>query len=229
MKKVFTSIFMLALCVVMTAQSALNISGNIADVNGNGAEGVFLTLYFEDPAMDPVFMETDESGNYEFTIELGDDNTQGCFELYYIDCTFEAVVVGECYNPGNLDFTFDFVYCANGSDTCYTILYPEIQDSSIVLNVLPFGVAPFTYLWSDGTTSETLELPIDAEGEYCVEVTDSDGCVSEACIDLTPPDPCFVTIFEEYNYNSVLLFAEAYGQTDEIDYTWSTGENDRVY
>lgn len=227
MKKIFTSIILLSLCTFLGAQSFLNVSGTVANMDGEGVEGVFLTLVLEN-VDDGEFVQTDEDGYYEFNIELEENATQGCFELFFIDCNFEAITFSDCYNPGNLDFNVDFEYCINGSDNCAAIIFPEPTGTGLSLNVLAFGVAPFTYEWSDGSVGESIIVPIDSEETYCVTVTDASGCVAETCIDLTPPDPCFVSIFEEYDFTSVLLFAEGYGQTDSLNYVWSTGETGEI-
>lgn len=224
MKKIIASILMIGLCTFISAQSVLNVSGVVTNTDGTSAEGVFLSLAILD--IDEQFVtETNAEGFYEFNVDLDENNTQGCFQIFLINCTFEAIIEEGCYNPGNYNFNYDFIYCEDGTDVCLSFIFPEIQDSAfLVLVVESFGVGPFTYEWSDGSTGETLTLPLDAEGEYCVIVTDSEGCEFEACIDLTPPDPCFVHIFEEYDYNSLVLYAEGYGQTDDLEYLWNTGE-----
>jgi gliding motility-associated-like protein len=49
------------------------------------------------------------------------------------------------------------------------------------------GVAPYTYLWDDQSTSESISN-ID-KGNYSVTVTDDDGCIGNAEFDLTDPEP----------------------------------------
>ena len=223
MKKIFTSILMIGLCTFLSAQSVLNVSGIVTHANGDVAEGIFLSLSLE--SIDEAFFtETNEEGYYEFAVDLPDDIAQGCFELFLLDCSFETILISDCFNPENTNFNFDFVFCQNGTDECYAFIFVETQDSFVVLSVLNVGVPDYTYIWSDGSTGETIVLPLDATGEYCVTITDSQDCVAESCIDLTPPDPCFVHIYEEYDWNSIFLYAEGYGQTDVVDYIWSTGE-----
>lgn len=227
MKKIVTLFILFTLCTFIHAQSSLNVSGTAINSDGEGVEGVFVTLVLTNSG-DGDFAVTNDAGMYEFNVELADDASQGCFDLFYIDCNLESIAISDCYNPGNLDFVIDLEYCVNGTDSCEAIIFPEPTGTGLALNVFAFGVAPFTYEWSDGSTGESIIVPLDAEGEYCVVVTDANGCVAEACIDLTPPDPCFVTIFEEYDFTSVLLFAEGYGQTDTLSYQWSTGETGEI-
>ncbi len=222
MKKIFTSILMVALCSFVSAQNVLNVDGVITNPDGAAQEGILVSLFLE--SVDQIYStESDEAGYYEFAVDLEDDATQGCFQVFVINCTFEPLVEEDCYNPGNTDFTFDFIFCENGTDVCFSYIVSEIQDSSLILSTIDIGLPPFTYVWSDGSTDATLTLPLDDTGEYCVTVTDGQGCESVACVDLTPPDLCFVNIFEEFDFNFTLLIAEGYGQTDELEYVWSTG------
>lgn len=223
MKKIFTSILMLTLCSFISAQAVLNVDGTVSSTNGDAMEGVFLSMILAETG-EAYTTLTDDQGYYSFSVDLTNDGTQGCFEVFLIDCTFEPVNASDCYNPGNTDFTFDFIFCENGSDDCHSFIVTEIIDSSLVLSTLDFGVPTFTYAWSDGSSAETITLPLDATGEYCVTVTDSNDCVSENCIDLTPPDECFVHIFPEFDFTSTILYAEGYGQSDMLDFVWSTGE-----
>lgn len=47
------------------------------------------------------------------------------------------------------------------------------------------GVAPFTYLWSNGSTNDTITNL--CPGTYLVQVTDASGCVSTAAVIITQP------------------------------------------
>lgn len=223
MKKIFTSILMVGLCTLMSAQSVLNINGNVTFSDSEPIPGIFISLYFDSNA-EPYVTETNEEGYFEISVDLTINETQGCFELFMLDCDFESVIFGDCYFPGNMDFSHDFAYCMNGTEDCHTFIVTEIIDSSLVLSAESFGIPPFMYVWSDGSIEEDLTLPLNTVGIYCVDVIDSQGCAFETCIDLTPPNPCFVTIFEEYSFNSIILYAEGYGQTNQVEYVWSTGE-----
>ena len=83
MKKFFTSILMIGLCAIMSAQS-VNISGVVTNADGTGAEGVYLSLLLVETD-EPFIIESGVDGSYEFTIDLEDENTEGCFELLFLD------------------------------------------------------------------------------------------------------------------------------------------------
>ena len=46
------------------------------------------------------------------------------------------------------------------------------------------GLAPFSYQWSTGDSSEVIE--VESPGAYCVTITDASGCTSDACIEYNP-------------------------------------------
>ena len=53
------------------------------------------------------------------------------------------------------------------------------------------GSAPYTYLWSNGTSNDTL-MGVGA-GQQCVTVTDANGCASIDCITITEPSAVTAT------------------------------------
>lgn len=66
------------------------------------------------------------------------------------------------------------------------------------------GTAPYTYLWSNGATTSTLNGL--AAGEYCVIVTDASGCAAEsACVtveaisSVTQPNQNGITFYSQPN------------------------------
>jgi hypothetical protein len=59
----------------------------------------------------------------------------------------------------------------------------------------PAGMASYAWTGPGGYTANTQCITISAAGEYCVRITDNNGCVSTCCRTLTvnPPPPCNVT------------------------------------
>lgn len=67
------------------------------------------------------------------------------------------------------------------SEKIKNVSFGAANDGSITLNPAK-GTAPFTYLWSNGSTSGTLTGI--GEGNYCVTITDAVGCTDNACFDV---------------------------------------------
>jgi large repetitive protein len=108
-------------------------------------------------------------------------------------------------------------YCAsivdgNGctADTCITLTQPspilialvspensggfniscnEESDGSIESEISG-GIAPYTYSWNgpNGFTANTQNIDSLSEGEYCLTITDTNGCTAIECITLTAPN-----------------------------------------
>ena len=133
--------------------------------------------------------------------DLPTDNDNDGF-LSNVDCDdFNSAI-----NPGSEEICGDFTDndCDGSFDeNCNTAcspniilvsdsMYPGIPAYTVyILNLVPTGVAPFTYLWNlgDGTTSNE-PYPANtypATGSYtiCLTVISADSCSSEACITFT--------------------------------------------
>jgi len=102
------------------------------------------------------------------------------------------------------------------SDVCDTIGYYggngcSVEISSVLSNNSPFvytttavasGVAPFTYVWDNNSTSHSTTYAFNQEGIYgaCVTVTDATGCVVTDCdtlvVDTTSNGNCSA----DFNY-----------------------------
>ena len=102
----------------------------------------------------------------------------------------------------------------------------DANDGSITLTV-EGGTPPYTYLWSNGTTSKDLKSV--GKGDYTVEITDANGCVVTETYSVgftATNDPSFISKFELYpnpasNYTKVALqFTEQIeGKLNVVDFT----------
>ncbi|MCK6692233.1 MAG: T9SS type A sorting domain-containing protein [Thermoanaerobaculia bacterium] len=65
-----------------------------------------------------------------------------------------------------------------------------LQSNGLINLTVSGGGVPYTYLWSNGATTQ--DLANLNEGEYCVTVTDAANCTSVECYNLScmPPDDC---------------------------------------
>lgn len=97
----------------------------------------------------------------------------------------------------------------------------------LILKELANGKAPFSYMWNTGET--TASIAVEKPGEYCVKVTDADGCVAEACIHVgggSDPNgpPCAVHIKVKYKSKEEALYLFAVGKgKPPFAYAWSNG------
>ena len=100
--------------------------------------------------------------------------------------------------------------------------------------VLSNGTMPLTYEWSNGETTQMITA-LNA-GEYCVTVTDGDGCVAEACAEiLAGEDVCAdfsITVSSEdapcFGSPDGAALIETTGGTEPYTYEWSNGETEAI-
>ncbi len=102
----------------------------------------------------------------------------------------------------------------------------QVFDGAIDVTVSG-GTPPYTYLWSNGATSEAISgLP---EGSYQLTITDNQGCtITTTLYELMAPDVLFfdsVIIQEEYcaGVGNGAIDVQMAGGTPPYTYLWSTG------
>ncbi len=219
--------YLLLFAVYSNGQVVLNVSGQVLFEDGSPAIEAGLLLTFTEDEFDD-FTSTDINGIYSFSIELPSGYEDSCFTLILIDCNGEFIPYEDCIAEANFDFDKDFLFCEYGSTFCTSFITATLDDSLniLILNTVNIGVGPYTYLWEDGTVEPTNTLSSDYVGEFCVTVTDAQDCITDVCINFDPLYPCFVFISQENGYNSVSLMASGFGQSSEIEYLWSTGEQE---
>lgn len=87
------------------------------------------------------------------------------------------------------------------------------------------GDAPFTYRWSTGATSPTINNL--SAGTYCITITDAGGCTGSSCQVINAGVPPIITfqgarvICPGFYNGSVTAIVT--GNTDPYTYLWSTG------
>ncbi len=90
------------------------------------------------------------------------------------------------------------------------------------------GTPPYTYLWSNGQTSQTA-TGLAAEN-YTVTVTDANDCQAIESIEITEPDELIVTVTDQndpscFGDNDGNITVEATGGTGDYSFSWDNGMN----
>ncbi len=82
------------------------------------------------------------------------------------------------------------------------------------------GFPPYSYQWNTGSTEDII-FP-DTPGIYCVTVTDAVGCAAEACRDLTPAEPCHVslTVNDTIYMDGTSMWAMGSGGVPPYTFEW---------
>lgn len=100
------------------------------------------------------------------------------------------------------------------------------SNGSIDLEIVG-GVTPYSFLWSNGTTSlDLMNIPI---GNYLLTVTDANGCILTDSYNINQPDP--LISFEEHINVQCLgdttgsIKITTAGGTAPYTYDWNTGNN----
>lgn len=91
-------------------------------------------------------------------------------------------------------------------------------------SVVSGGVQPFDYQWSNNET--TTDLPAIAAGNYCLTITDGNGCEQVACADVGAPPVLLIdsisftpALCDAAENGSATVFAS--GGTGDYSYLWS--------
>lgn len=132
--------------------------------------------------------------------------------------------------PGNYCVTMTD---ANGCDAYNCAWWGSMPDSCEVYIVLdslntggsayyaiPSGTAPFSYQWTPSGNAQSIPIDPAYFGDYCVTVTDADGCVATYCV--FGNNNCNLTIVQDDSagYDVLVVLANPWADT----YLWSTGE-----
>lgn len=83
------------------------------------------------------------------------------------------------------------------------------------------GIAPYTYAWSSGETSPTIQP--SAAGTYCVTITDLMGCTASECFMHPGTTNCGVSVYlDSTSAGTLAVVAFAQGQAP-FSYLWNNG------
>ncbi len=130
-------------------------------------------------------------------------NGSGLYCVTVTDAT--GCEVSSCYDINNPADTLCSVYISLEGNT----------GAGLLVEANGFGVPPYAYEWSTGETTATIVLT--TSGQYCVTLTDSEGCVAVACADANV-QPCDVSIQADTSTLTALPSGEA-----PFAFSWSNG------
>lgn len=86
------------------------------------------------------------------------------------------------------------------------------------------GTAPYTWLWSDSTTAESLNMIVP--GQYSCEITDANGCAHTVSYALGSSLPVIIGLVPDYTAGTLL--AEVNGGTSPYTFLWNNGSTDSL-
>ncbi len=95
--------------------------------------------------------------------------------------------------------------------------------------VVSGGCAPYEYLWDNNGIDPNNCFPAPTSGDYCVTVTDCNGCSVVECFNLSLPNPIEITL-EDYICTPLdgsgmgLIDISVMGGTPPYLYSWNNGE-----
>ena len=148
------------------------------------------------------------------TTDIANSLVTGSYTVIVTDdngCSFnESVFIGEA----DLTLTFDTVAACNNT-------------LNASLTAIPNGTAPYTYLWSTGETTATINN-LNSLTSYSVTVTDANSCSVDSSI--TTPESAIVNL--QIDYINSQLFVPCYGDPSngiEVIASGGTGPNTYQY
>ncbi len=152
--------------------------GSIEAVAAGGTPG-YTYLWIGEGGFGPVFGNPIQNlGPGEYNVLITDEN----------NCTFSNSVVLNSPGPYSIALQASTI---NGSN-----IDCNGQNTGSINLITTGGTSPFSQSWigPNGFSSSSEDLFGLLAGEYCVTVTDSDGCSQNACITLGEPDALIVTL-----------------------------------
>lgn len=178
--------------------------------------------FFPDvPPGDYVLQFTPRESNSPVAYQVGEDRTID--NDVSADFVTERITVGANESIVNIDGGFS-------PTPCSVVLTPDDatcngeNNGSVFAD--PTGVAPFTFTWSTGATTQTISNL--APGVYTVTVTDANGCVTESIIGIGESSPLEAVIEEQGSSCDDVehfLLATVFGGTTPYVYDWSSNDN----
>jgi hypothetical protein len=200
---------------------SLFLPAYISQISNDGSQLIYSALLVNDD-----FIETNgfdvvvnDGGNFILVGNTGDGFpiTSGVFQPNFgggwVDFFISEIIPFNCQAECQVNI-INNVSCFGGSDG--------------KAQALPSGgIEPYTYLWSDGQTTQIAENL--APGSYNVTITDAIGCTAEAYFGITQPTQIQVTNLEIWPASCAgspdgSATVQAGGGTSPYTYLWGNGE-----
>ncbi len=168
------------------------------------------------------------SGNYTYTWDDGETTTSrsnllaGVYRIVIVDdsgCgTSSSIVIGEPSESLSVEIS------GTTNLACFG------DNGGTLLATPSGGVAPYTYLWSNGARTSSLEGLI--ADSYTVTVTDANGCISQATSRIIQPEsPIQINVSGNLDLScngqsDGHINLEVSGGSGNYQYLWSTGSQE---
>ena len=101
----------------------------------------------------------------------------------------------------------------------------ELQNTTVAPQITG-GTAPYQYLWSDGSTQDTLSVNPSTGSNYLLTVTDDNGCTASATTAINIYPQLTLAAFNSYSVcenSTVSLTANVSGGNGVYTYNWDNG------
>lgn len=125
----------------------------------------------------------------------------------------------------------EFLLCKSNGFCDLEVTVPPItiacdDTHAILTTVISNGVPPYSFEWSTGATTDTLVISFNPPQEYCVTVTDSEGCSDVGCATFIQPSyPSLMLSIEQMPLcngdNSGILSAIVSDGTPPFTFLWN--------
>ncbi|MBP6185814.1 MAG: hypothetical protein KA479_12805 [Saprospiraceae bacterium] len=142
------------------------------------------------------FLVVEKSGTYCVTIT----NANGCTATACIEVTIK------------------------GDPDCIATITVIYDGGKAKLTANGKGKEPFSYQWSNGSNEQF--IVVEKPGEYCVTITDANGCIAKTCVKVHFDKPCGVSIKAFFDGGKAKLTAFPIGLAP-FKFIWSNGSNDQ--